>query len=89
VAHHIAVLYKFTDNTNAIIGSTSYSADNNNALATTLSQGFGTITIPSNKTFVIRHQCTVTNNSSGFGAGAGASFGVSNIFTNIKITKIR
>lgn len=86
VQNHKAKLVNKTDSTDDIIGS-SERADAAGATAhVTPSKITGTIEITSSKTFEIQHRCSSTQATTGF--GTNSSFGVVEVYTQVKITKI-
>jgi len=84
VNDHVVKLYNISDASDEIIGSTTYA--NPAASEQTISHITGEITIASSKTFEIQHQCQTTRATDGFGTSSG--FGVNEVYTQVKITKI-
>lgn len=86
VNNHKVKLRSITDSTDDIIGTSEFL--NNVAGGHSTNQSFaeGTIEINSNKTFEIQHRCASTFATSGM--GLASSFGVDEIYTTVKITKI-
>ena len=82
---HKAVLYNVTDSSFEIIGASAKSdtPDTTNSS----SEGMGAITITESKTFEIQHRCSGTNATNGF--GPATAYGVDELYTTVKITKIR
>lgn len=73
-----------TDSTDAIIGSNQYQTSSSGVAANSFVYGF--ISITSAKTFELQHRCQTTKATDGF--GAALSFGDSEIYATVKITKI-
>lgn len=73
-----------TDSTDAIIGSNQYQTSS--AGVATNSFVYGFISISSAKTFELQHRCQTTKATDGF--GAALSFGDSEVYATVKITKI-
>jgi len=88
---HKAKLRNVTDSTDAIVGQSMYirtaGGGDNSAQVTTQSIGRGTITISSPKTFEIQHRVAFTVATIGY--GINCSFGDSEIYTQVQITKIK
>lgn len=82
--HHTIKLYNITDSTDDIIGTTGLSGGAVPANVT--STITGAITIVTSKVFEIQHQAQTTK-VGGFGSTVG--FGVTEIYTTVKITKLR
>jgi len=84
-------LRNVTDSTDAIVGQSMYirtaAGGDNSAQVTTQSIGRGTITISSPKTFEIQHRVGFTAATNGY--GTNGSFGDSEIYTQVQITKIK
>lgn len=82
---HKIKLFNITDSLDSIMGSAEYS----NATNTSQTRSFllGEIVLTGSKLFEIRHFCTTTKSTNGFGNSI-ASSGTTEIFTNIKIKKI-
>lgn len=85
VGSHTAKLRNITDSSDTLIGSsmsaqTSYNGNNTSNI-------YGVITITGSKTFEIQHRCQTTFGTSGF--GTSSSFGVSEVYTQVKITRIK
>jgi microcystin-dependent protein len=87
VNQHKAKLRNITDSTDALLGSSAYSAASDSGGRTTSSYVIGNITISSAKTFEIQHRVTTTFAS--FGFGFAASFGDSETYSTVKITKVK
>lgn len=84
VRRHQAKLRNITDSTDDAIGGACYAADAVSGFS--ISEIEKIITIAASKTFEIQHQCGITEASDGF--GVAANFGVSEIYTQVSITKI-
>lgn len=85
VNNHAAKLRNITDSTDDIIGPNMQTTTG--TFVHSISPVIGTIEIASAKTFEIQHQCSTTNPGDGFG-NAG-NFGVTEIYTIVKITKLQ
>lgn len=85
IQNHKARLRNITDSTDTSIGS-SEQADNSTDITTTRSIIYCRFTITASKTFEIQHQCITTRSTDGF--GSAGSFGVSEVYTMVKITKL-
>lgn len=85
VDSHKTIIYNTSDSTTDIIGSVEESA----AVNTTGTRSFlmGEIEITSSKTFELRHRCLTTRSTNGY--GDSSSFGDNEIYSQIKITKLR
>lgn len=80
-------LRNITDGVDAAVGSSAWTGSNDTGAAP--SQIIEVITISSGqKVFEIQHYCSSTYATSGFGA-ASAIAGIAEIYTQVKITKIR
>lgn len=84
VAYNKAKLFNVTDGVDVILGSSDYGGTDGSAKSIIMDQ----ITITSPKTFEIRHQCSNTMANSGFGI-ANTGFSVSEVYAQVKITKIK
>ena len=84
---HKSKLYNITDASDVIFGSSAFSESTATDRATTESIGKGSISLTGTKTFEIRHRSSATATTQGF--GVESSFGVSEIYTVVKITKLR
>lgn len=84
VTNHQAQLYNISDSIVTLPGSSEFSSSTQ--ASSTWSKISGNFTISSSKIFEIQHQCGTTNNT--IGLGYGSSFGIDNIYTIVKITKI-
>ena len=80
---HKSYLYSVTDSVIKAVGGSVTAA----ASSDTVSILYYFVTILDNHTYEIRHQCTTTVASNGF--GTANSFGVDEIYTQVKITKLR
>lgn len=85
-AYHKAVLYNVTDAADTLIGSSEYSPAVGQDQAQSQSHICGEFTIASAKAFEIRHRCTTTRGTDGF--GAAVNFGVSEVYTVVEIWKV-
>lgn len=84
VDSHCCKLRNITDSSDTIIGAIAYNDSATNV--ETNSVAMGRFTIASTKTFEVQHQVGTTKATNGWGIGNG--FGVSSVFTQVKITKI-
>lgn len=83
---HQAKLYNITDSSDEIIGQAGYERNgSNDADSTSIIKG--QVTITSSKTFEIQHRCSTTGTTIGF--GRAGSFGVGEVYTQVKITKVK
>lgn len=89
VGQHKSKLYNITDAENVLIGSNAQAQANNSSATVVKSDSIiqGEFTITESKTFEIQHRCSVTATSTGF--GLANSFGVDEVYTQVKITKVR
>ena len=85
VAGHKAKLRNITDSADELIGSTEFS--NTGGANSQASIITGSIEIASTKVFEIQHYCGSTGTTTGF--GRDANVGVDEIYTQVKITKLR
>lgn len=85
VNRHLAKLYNITDATDGTIGQGSYTTNSVNGTTSSFIKGM--VTLTSAKTFEIRHRCETAVASAGF--GLQMSYGVSEVYTQVKITKLR
>lgn len=89
VAHRVgfnkARLRNITDSTTAIIGTSVNSNTTTGDITTSLMSGY--VTIATSKTFEVQHYTTSANATNGL--GNAASSGESEVYCNIKITKVR
>lgn len=85
VDNHQSSLYSITGSSYIEYGATSVDAANGFAMSK--SRGFTNLEITTSTTYEIRHYCATTKATSGF--GQAHSFGNSNIYTQVKVTKIK
>lgn len=85
VGQHVCRIYNVTDASTVADGITA--ANGSSGAITTTTSALGTITIASAKVFELEHQCQVTSNTVGLGLATG--FGGNEIYTQVKITKIK
>jgi len=85
VDQHKAKLRNITDSTDTIIGTAEYSTSTAGSGSSSIVRG--NLLISSAKTFEIQHRVGTTQAT--FGYGFAASFGDVEIYTQVKITKIR
>jgi len=85
VDHHKAKLRNITDSTDALIGSNNFC----NAGATVMNHSLikGRIVLTASKTFEIQHRCSTTFATAGF--GGPSNFSVEEVYTQVKITKVK
>jgi hypothetical protein len=83
VSQHQAKLKVIETNADVLVGSSSVSAAN--APSLTYSKISGEIIVSVASTFEVQHRCAVTRSNDGF--GAAGSFGLAEIYTQIKIIK--
>jgi hypothetical protein len=83
---HKAKLRNITDSTDDIIG-TSEHASNAGGIIVSKSACMGTVTITTAKTFEVQHRCSTTYATDGF--GYPSSLSVSEVYTQVKITKVK
>jgi len=81
---HKAKLRNVTDGSDEIIGSST--SDTNSASHGNDSIVTGRFTIAAEKTFELQHRCTTPRNTDGF--GCASSFGVVEVFAEVRIWKI-
>jgi hypothetical protein len=87
-SNHKAKLRNITDSSDVIIGSSMRLSLNNAGTAgTNASVIHGVVDISSPKVFELQHRCAVTTGTSGFGIAAG--FGDDEVYSTVKITKIK
>jgi hypothetical protein len=88
VDEHKIKLRNVTNSSDTLIGSVEYSSNNFTELVGVVSRSilFGTVTISAATVFEIQHRVTSTSATSGF--GIAASFGDSEVYTQVKITKV-
>lgn len=85
VEQNKAKLYNITDASDEIIGSANMTSATGNTHSE--SKIIGRITLTSTKVFEVQHRCSNTVTTSGM--GLASSYGVSEIYTQVKITKLR
>lgn len=83
---HIAKLRNITDSSDEIIGSSGYN-DPSVGVSNSYSTIIGSIDISSAKTYEIQHLVQATRADDGF--GQEANLGVSEVYTQVKITKLK
>lgn len=83
---HVTKLRNITDSTDTIIGSVEMAAVNPQNTSTSRSEINDVFSITSAKVFEIQHRCTTTRATNGF--GIASSFSVSNVYTQVRITKV-
>lgn len=86
VDYHKAKIRNITDSTDALLGTTEYSL-NTAAYGTSSSKISGNIVISSAKVFELQHRVTFTKAT--FGFGGAASIGDNELFSIVKITKVK
>jgi len=86
VDQHQAKLRNYSDGTDTLLGSKGNSSST--STSTDHSVITGMFEIASFKIFEIQHRCGTTKADNGFGSGTSA-FGVSSIYTQVEITKLR
>ena len=84
VDRHKSKLRNITDATDTIIGESAQATGGTSGYSTSLTEG--TFSIASAKTFEIQHRCLTTLATNGF--GLLANFGVDEVYTQVKITKV-
>ncbi len=82
---HKCQLYNVTDAAVEELGSGEWSDATNLGQAT--SKVFTRVELLSSKTFELRHRCSATKASNGF--GAATAFGDSEVYAQLKITKVK
>lgn len=85
VSNHRAKLRNITDSTDDILGTTE-KVDGSTANGGSMSHIEGEITLTASKTFEIQHRSSAT--SSGEGFGSAAAYGLDEVYTVVKITKL-
>ena len=85
VNKHKARFQNITDGSTAIVGSSAYSEATDAVTNTSVIDG--TIEISDSKTFELQHRCSTTYINAGFGQSSG--FGENEIYSMVKITKLR
>jgi len=84
VDNHKALLYNVSDASNEILGSSTYGSNSDLVQASSIIEGV--FTIANTKIFEIRHRCTTTRATNGF--GLACSLGVGEVYTQVEIIKI-
>jgi len=84
VDRHQGKFRNITDSTDDLIGSSSFGSVSNEGFNS--SKIFGEVIITSEKIFEIQHRCLTTVAARGF--GVESNFGINNIYTQVKITKV-
>jgi microcystin-dependent protein len=82
---HKTRIQNITDSTTSILGAHGYSRVTTNASTASSLKGY--ITISSSKTFELQHRVGTTQATTGF--GLAASFGDSEVYSIVKITKVK
>lgn len=85
VGTHHCTLYNFTDSTIDIIGTPARAIESGNG-GSNYAIAMGRIVIASAKEFDIHHRSELTTATNGF--GIRSNFGISEIYTTVKITKV-
>ena len=88
VTRHIAKIYNVTDAADSVIGSTGYAGASEIFEPNDQSFFAGVVTIVSSKVFEVRHYCKSTVGTKGLGTAATIT-GTSEVFTTVKITRIK
>lgn len=83
---HKIKLRNISDSTDDIIGSSEYAGISSADTSQTVSILKGVITIASSKTFEIQHRSSTTRATDGF--GLASNFGVSEVYTVVKVTRV-
>ncbi len=86
VLGHAAKIRNITDSVDSILGMSARSSGSTADEVETIARVLGVITVTASTTFELQHRCTQTRASTGF--GIATSFGVGEIYSQIKITKI-
>lgn len=87
IANNKILLVNITDNVNAAIGTSEYFRPDAAAEGQGRSWLEGQISITSSKQFEIQHRCDLT--FSAYGLGTGTAYGISEVYTQVKLTKLR
>lgn len=85
VDYHQAVIYNITDSTFDVIGTSA--GIGTSSVFTSTSDIKDQIEISSSKTYEIQHRCSSTKSTLGF--GSANSFGQDEVYTQVKITKVK
>ena len=80
-----AQLYNITDNVVLLDGTSEFSGNNPGETAQGRSCINGRITLPASKDIIIRHRCSKSNNSNGFGVASSFS---TEVFSEIEIWRV-
>ena len=83
VNYHKSKIRNITGSSDAILGSSMYT----NSGATNCSTIYGTLIVNSPTVFELQHRCSVTGANTGL--GVPATFGVDEVFAQVKITKLK
>lgn len=83
---HKAKLYNTTDSLDAIIGSSELTATTTSE-SLTYSFVKGVLTLTKSTTFELQHQCSITRATDGF--GQNSNFSVVEVYSQIKITRMK
>lgn len=86
VGVHKLKLRNITDSSDSIIGTSELQQANTAGADQNISLLIGTLNIASPKVFELQHMCGLTRTTDGFGSSAG--FGVSEVYTQLKISKV-
>lgn len=84
-ADHKIRIRNITDSTNDIIGTEEFSASANTIC--TRSHVYGRLVLTSPKTFELQHYVSAARSPDGFGTGSGS--GLSEVYSILKLTKVR
>lgn len=87
VDSHKSRLYNVTDASEESVGAVSRSSNSGGTMNT--SNGFAQIDLNSSKAFRIEHYAQTTHATTGFGVGSNAGDGSVEVFTQVKITKLK
>jgi hypothetical protein len=83
--YHTAKIFNISTSLDGAIGTAEYSQSTTGGQ--TRSHIYYQVTITSSNIFEIRHRCSLTSGTTGF--GLTGSFGVDTVYTQVKITKVR
>lgn len=86
VARHQAIIYNVTDSSNALIGSSAYACPTGSSESMSDSIVKGLVTISASKDFELRHQCSSTKATDGW--GVAANFGVVEVYSELIAWKV-
>lgn len=84
VTRHKAILRNITDSSNELVGSSAVSNLVDGTVTSSIVEGI--FTIAGSKTFEIQHQGEITASTTGF--GLASSFGIDEVYTQVRISKI-